>query len=143
MIELKATIEGDKELSRKLSRIPSKLDDFQKPLGISGIEVRRSVDENFKGRGRLFGKWKKRKDSKSHPLLEKTGKMRHAFKQTLGPGYVEIFNPTPYFKFHQSNKPRKRIPRRVMLKIDNIRKVFIQKEFQRFIQQSLKGRYGS
>lgn len=138
MIELKVDIEGEKQLSRRLMIIPKNIGNFKKPLFRIGGEVRGSIDTNFSGRGSLFGRWVPRKDNKPHPLLEKTGKMRSNFKQNLGPYYVEIYNPTPYFKYHQSNKPRKKLPRRVMMKIDNIRRSFIQKEFQRHIIESMR-----
>lgn len=140
MIELKATLEGEKQLSRRLLTMADGIGDFKKPLFRIGAEVRGSVDVNFSSRGQLFQEpWKPRTRPYPHPILEKTSKMRRNFKQKLGNDYVEIFNPTPYFKYHQSNKPRKKLPRRVMLKIDKIRKVFIQKEFQKHIRSVLKG----
>ena len=42
-------------------------------------------------------------------------------------------NSDPKFKFHQSNKPRARLPRRVMLKIDMDRKTYINKAFQEYL----------
>lgn len=139
MIQLSGTIEGSKELSRRFMQIPDDLGNLKPPLFKIGREVRISVDANFSSRGALFGeKWEPRKDNKSHPLLEKTGRMRRAFSQRLGPDYVEIANPTEYFKYHQSNAPRRKLPRRVMLKIDEIRRIFIVKEFQSHIRQALK-----
>lgn len=139
MITLTATIEGDKELSRKLMTIPNDISNFKEPLFKIGREVRISVDANFDSRGALFGeRWQPRKDNKSHPLLEKTGRMRRAFSQNLGMDYVEIYNTADYFKFHQSNAPRKKLPRRVMLKLDQIRKIFIVKEFQAHIQKAIR-----
>ena len=136
---LYATIEGDRELSRRFNNIPVQLDNLKVPLSTIEREVMQSVDVNYSARGGLFGIWPKRKDNKSHPLLEKTGAMRSAFKSAVGDQYVSIFNPTSYFKYHQSNKPRRKLPRRVMLKIDEIRKVFIVKTFQRHIQETLRG----
>lgn len=138
MIELGVTIEGEKQLSRRLLTIPKNIDNFKAPLFRIGGEVRGSIDTNFSQRGGLFGRWVPRKDNKPHPLLEETGKMRRNFKQSLGPDYIEIYNPTPYFKYHQSNKPRKRLPRRVMMKIDRQRQQFIQKTFQKHIMDSIK-----
>lgn len=140
MIELKADLEGERQLSRRLLTMSKDIGDFKKPLFRIGGELRGAVDTNFSSRGSLFGEpWKPRTKPYPHPILEKTGKMRRNFKQKLGNDYLEIFNPTPYFKYHQSNKPRKKLPRRVMLKIDKIRKVFIQKEFQKHVRRTLKG----
>jgi len=139
MIELKVTLEGEKQLSRRLITIPNEISDFKRPLFRIGAEVRGAIDTNFSARGALFGRWVPRKDNKPHPLLEKTSAMRRNFKQNLGPDYIEIFNPTPYFKYHQSNKPRKKLPRRVMMKIDRERQQFIQKEFQEHIIRAMRG----
>lgn len=139
MIELSASLEGDKELSRRMMKIPDDIGNFKVPLFKIGREVRVSIDANYASRGALFGaKWKPRKDKKSHPLLEKTGKMRRAFDQDLGFDYVAIGNTSEYFKYHQSNAPRKKLPRRVMMKIDEIRKVFIVKTMQEHIRSSIK-----
>lgn len=138
MITLSVDIEGEKQLSRKLLTASSGIGDFKRPLFRIGAEVRGSIDTNFSGRGSLFGRWLPRKDNLPHPILEKTSRMRRNFKQNLGPDYVEIYNPTPYFKYHQSNKPRTKIPRRVMMKIDEQRRVFIQKEFQKHIMDTIR-----
>lgn len=138
MITLKVDIEGERQLSRTLLTIPKNIDNFKRPLFRIGGEVRGSIDDNYGSRGALFGRWKPRTKSYSHPILEKTSTMRRNFKQKLGPDYIEIFNPTPYFKYHQSNKPRRKLPRRVMMKIDRIRQQFIQKEFQRHVQESIR-----
>jgi len=140
MIELRADLEGSRELSRNLLTKYNKVTDFKIPLFNIGREVRSSVDKNFGSRGALFGSaWKPRKDNEPHPLLEKTGRMRRSFTQNLGNDYVEIFNTSDYFAYHQSNAPRKKLPRRVMLKLDQIRKQFIMREFQSHIQKSIRG----
>ena len=138
MVELNIDIEGDTELSRKLLTTPGNLDNLSGVFYRIGNEVRRSIDSNYSSRGSLFGsKWVKRKDNLSHPLLEKSKRMRGNFRQSLGSDYVEIYNPTSYFKYHQSNQARKKIPRRVMMKIDKERKVFIVKEFQKHITSTI------
>lgn len=137
MIQLSVTLEGEKQLSRRLMTIPSDISDFKFPLFRIGGEIRGAIDTNFSQRGALFGRWLPRKDNKPHPLLERTGSMRRNFKQKLGPDYIEIFNPSPYFKYHQSNQPRNKIPRRVMMKIDDERKRFIQREFQKHVHDAI------
>jgi phage gpG-like protein len=138
-VQLSWSIEGEKQISRRFNKIPKDMGNMSVPLFKIGRELRKSVDENYSQRGSLFGaKWEPRKDNKRHPLLEKTGKMRRGFQQRIGEGYVEIYNVEDYFKYHQSNKPRTRLPRRLMLKIDDIRKTFITKEFQRHIQKRLR-----
>lgn len=146
MIELNFEIEGEKQLARRFMVTPVELGNMKTLFFKIGREIRISVDDNFSSRGALFGSpWKPRVPQyrggmrvDTWPLLEKTGRMRRAFAQNLGPDYVEIFNPTDYYKYHQSNKPRRKLPRRIMLKLDEIRKTFIVKEFQEHIRRALK-----
>lgn len=141
MLEISGTIEGGKELSRRFIKIPEDIGNFKPVLFKIGREVRIAVDANFGSRGSLFReKWAPRKDNKPHPVLEKTGKMRRNFQQRLGDDFVEISNPTEYFKYHQSNAPRRKLPRRVMLKLDEVRKIFIIKEFQRHLHKAVTGK---
>lgn len=49
------------------------------------------------------------------PLLVASGAMREGFEHEASQMSVTISNPTPHFKYHQSSRARKRIPRRQML----------------------------
>jgi phage gpG-like protein len=142
MLQLNFSIEGEKQVSRRFNQIPDDIGDFKEPLRRIGAELKSAVDTNFSSRGSLFGEpWKPRARNYPWPLLEKTGTMRNSFTDRLGPGYVEIMNTSDYFKYHQSNKPRSSgLPRRVMLKIDQIRKTFIVKEFQRHLGKAATGK---
>ena len=139
VLKLSFSVEGEKQVSRRLNMVADHVKDFDVPLRNIGKELLRSVDSNFSSRGALFGaRWAPRKDNKPHPILEDSGAMRRGFKDNLGEGYVEIYNIEDYFKYHQSNQPRKKLPRRLMLKIDDIRKTYIVKQFQEHIQKALR-----
>lgn len=140
-VTLSATIEGDTELSRRLLVMSDGLNDFTVPLKSAAAEVRRSVDLNFDDTGALLNgtAWPARTKMYSWPLLEKSGKMRRAFRTSVEKDQAVIDNPTDYFKYHQSNQPRHKIPRRVMLKLDQERKEFIQKAFQAYIYKLTQG----
>jgi phage gpG-like protein len=133
MIHLDATIEGDRELSRRLLITADGIDDFREPLTRIGDELLHTFDANFASRGSLFGGWAQRKSPAPWPLLERTGTMRRSFDKNVDKDMVKLWNSAPYFGFHQSNQPRSKLPRRVMMKIDNQRKEFIQKAFQEYI----------
>jgi len=133
MITISGEIEGDKELSRRLLIAADGLEDFSEPLESIGGELKKSFDDNFAARGGLFGDWVPRKDNNTWPLLEKTGDMRNSFTDEVHSDFVILTNTAPYFPYHQSNKPRQRLPRRVMMKIDQQRKTFITKAFQEYI----------
>lgn len=130
VVALEATIEGETQLSRRLTGLATDLDDFSPAFDAIQVELLHSIDENYESRGGLFGTWPARKVDAPWPLLEKTGEMRGGFKGEIFHDYLEISNPVPWFPYHQSNQPRQRLPRRVMMAIDNQRKEFIQKAFQ-------------
>lgn len=133
MIFLEATLEGEQQLSRRLGIVADGVEDFTPALENIEKELLHSVEQNFDARGALFGPWPARKDSNPWPLLEESGEMRGSFMSALKSDYLEIGNSDPKFKFHQSNKPRAHLPRRVMLKIDMDRKTFINKAFQEYL----------
>lgn len=140
--DFEISIEGQKEFSRRLLVVADGIRNFRQPLEQIGGELLKSFDLNFDTRGELFGGWPERKQDYEWPLLERTGAMRGGFRSVLNPPgsprEVVLWNVEPYFKFHQSNKDRNKIPRRVMMKIDNERRNFIIRAFQSYIHE-LKG----
>lgn len=139
-IVIAGAIEGDLQLSRQLIGISTNLNNFRVPLGQSREQLMSTTQLNFGVVGGLMGGWKPRKRIYAHPLLEKTGRMRNNFKSKVSPNMLEIWNPTSYFPYHQSNRPRKRLPRRVMLKIIGQDKRRIQKFFQAWMVGTVKRR---
>ena len=140
-ITISFEVEGEQQLKRRMKMVVYSTVNLDVPLRKIGAEMLKSVESNFDSRGKLFGaKWEPRKDKKPWPLLQKTGAMRAGFKDNYGEGYVEIYNVADYFKYHQSNKPRKKLPRRIMLKIDQVRKVFIIKAFQEHLGKAVTGK---
>ncbi len=127
-IELNITIEGEKQLSRRLRKIGEGVKDFSPEL--------KSVSQMLTGvfKGKVFDTkgavlndpWpplaastireKRRLGYPTDPLI-RTGKMRGSFKKRVSPQEAEIWNATKYFKYHQSRKPRHHLPRRVMMKL--------------------------
>lgn len=144
MIEISGGIEGDKQLSRVMNIAPQKIGELRPVMSRFSKDYLWTVELNFKSKGSLFKeRWPKRKDKKSHPLLNKTGKMKASFESRIGDNYVEIYNTAEYFKYHQSNKPRQALPRRVMLKVTNMHILRFQKEIQRHVQKALRDSHGS
>lgn len=138
MLHIDAQIEGEIQLSRKLLLVADGVQDFSEPLTSVAGELKKSFDDNFSARGGLFGGWPARKKNYSWPLLEKTGEMRHSFTDDVHKDYVILSNSAPQFPYHQSNKPRSKLPRRVMMKIDQQRKTFITKAFQEYLVRLLR-----
>lgn len=55
----------------------------------------------------------------AHPILERTGMLRRSLATDQGLGFttmtpqsLDVGSKVPYFKYHQSPKPRKKLPRR-------------------------------
>ncbi|MET3349039.1 UNVERIFIED_ORG: phage gpG-like protein [Arthrobacter sp. UYEF1] len=146
-MELRFEIEGEPQLVGYLGVVAEGIKDFGKPLQSIGSELIKTFDLNFAQRGGVFGGWAPRKPQyragnrvDTWPLLEKTGDMRHSFRSDASTTSVSVGNAAPYFAYHQSNQPRARLPRRVMMKVDAARRTFIVKAFQLHIVEALRGR---
>lgn len=145
--QLSWTIEGDKQLSRVLTRMTTDIKDFKIPLTTIAENLTSLYSKDvFETQGSAIGetwrplsentlKAKKRMGYPSTPLVA-TGAMMQGFRSIVTSDQAVIYNTQDYFKYHQSNKPRKKLPRRVMMKIANRQKEMIVKEFQNFIRLS-------
>ena len=146
-VHLQFEIEGEKQVSVELGIAADGVKKWDKPLAKVGDTLLKSFDLNFAARGALFGGWPARKPQykkgqrvDTWPLLEKTGAMRKGFRSDVNEDYVKLDNKLPYFKYHQSKEPRKKIPRRIMMKIDQQRRNEIIKIFQAHIVQVTRGK---
>jgi len=139
---LEFTIEGEKEVSAVLGFAADNIGDFRRPLYATGQLIMSDVETNYDRRGRLFsgGGWVPRKYERPWPLLENTRKLRRGFRKVQTRDAIKVENNVDYFKYHQSNKPRKIIPRRVMLTIVPQTRTKIFKEFQKAAVEALQAR---
>lgn len=142
MFQIQATIEGEEQMNTVLGLAARGLSDFSRPLQQVNSLLLHTFDLNFDSRGALFGGWQERKPQfgpggvrvDTWPLLEKTGAMRSQFRSDFqGQNSLTITNGASYFKYHQSNQPRKRLPRRIMMMLDKERIDSIVKIFQEYI----------
>jgi len=117
--EITFTIEGEKELSRRLLKLGEDVKDFKPEFTESSDFLKGFFGgEVFDTRGGAIGKpWVKRKRPQPWPLLERSGKMRRSFQSKGEKVQARVWNAVDYFKFHQSILPRHRLPRRVMMKL--------------------------
>jgi len=148
MTRLEWSIEGEKQLSRRLRGLENDIKDFSPAFKKSASKLKSIFSRDvFSSRGQVIGeKWKRlspytvaqkaRQGFPSDPLV-RTGKMKNSFTTKYGPREATISNTAEYFKYHQSNKPRSRIPRRVMMKLGNNQKEMVVKEFQNYIRKIL------
>lgn len=136
---LQMGLEGDTQIDRVLGLTAQGVTDFREPLEKSGEIIMDRVEQNFDKRGALFGGWAPRKKDVPWPLLEQTGKMRRGFTTEVETNQVTIGNKDPKFKYHQSNKARTKIPRRVMLTVDAPSATLIVKAFQAYLVGLMRG----
>lgn len=149
MLQLQWTIEGQTQLSRVLRNIGSEIKDWTPAFGDAAKElVKVFSNDVFSTRGAAIGEsWaplkprylaqKARAGFSTEPLV-KTGAMQKSFKSMFKADYAEVWNSAVYFKYHQSNAPRKVLPRRVMMKLGENQKQMIVKIFHSYWQKKIK-----
>lgn len=147
-MQLEFVIEGEKQLSRRLGIVTDGIKDFRPPFQLSASEFIRVYKANFSARGATLGEpWADRQPQYHGgarvdvwPLLQETGAMRNSFQAQVTPDAMVIFNLADYFKYHQSNQARStRLPRRVMMKLDEARRRFIVKAMQEYLVKLRRG----
>lgn len=133
--QLNIEIEGERQFSRRLLVAAEGLENFTRPLSSIGSELLQSFQVNFDQRGALFGGWDPPARDYGHPLLEDSGTMRDSFDSIVEAERVFLFNLTPYFPYHQSKQARSKIPRRVMMMINDDNRKMIVREFQEYVRE--------
>jgi phage gpG-like protein len=140
-LELTFSVEGSEQISRRLGITAEGVKNFREPLREVGKDLLKTFDTNFSSRGALYGGWAPRKPQYRNgvrvdtwPLMEKSGRMRRSFKSDVRPFTVELSNRATYFKYHQSNAPRRsKLPRRAMMKLRAQDADHIVKTFQAYL----------
>jgi phage gpG-like protein len=151
---LSFNIEGDIQISRNLTQLESNMKDWSPEFKDTGEYLKGFFSgEVFDSEGSVFNEpWQalspayaiqKEKKYPGKGILVATGKMRDSFKYDNGSTYVRVYNDVQnsagvnYFVFHQSNKPRYRLPRRIVMKLDERRKQDIIQIFRRGLQRQI------
>lgn len=145
MLRVRLTIEGDVIIDRMLEGIEARAQDMT-PAWPAVIRAFRSiVNRAFATEGTTTAEpWPQLAESTqkerarkgfgaAHPILERTGKLLRSLVLGESGGFVEmapqslaIGTTVEYFPYHQSNKPRFKIPRRapVLLTMDQRHELF-------------------
>ena len=140
LLRISYTVEGEKQVQSLIKFTGKDLSDYTEPLTNSNQLLLRAWDINFDKKGSELGSpWKKRKKSYSWPILQKTKAMRKGFKSELLGGInktsSKLWNTVSYFPYHQSSAPRNKLPRRIMMKIDEKRATEIFREFTKYLDK--------
>lgn len=144
-LSIRFTIEGDTQISRRLLIAADAVKDFSQPFAEAAQMLKTTFqDDVFETEGGAIGEswaplsrayaYRKARTYGGQGILQATGLMRASFRTSSGPMQAQVWNEAPYFKYHQSNAPRRVIPRRVMMKLDDIQREQVVKIFQVYIQ---------
>jgi len=127
--DLRIDVEGEAELSARLEKLVRGITNLRAPMKEVGEYLTDFfAGEVFASRGGVFGEpWpalstnyaaKKAIEFPGRIPLVRTGLMNRSFKSRPDTLSVEVYNPVPYFDYHQSQEDRTRLPRRAMMKVD-------------------------
>jgi phage gpG-like protein len=135
-VELSFTLEGEKQLSRKLLITSKKVQNWSAEMRKTGQLLKKTFSGPvFTSEGAEIGEpWISGPDY--HGLV-RTGNMRGSFNFKSTKNAVNVGNTTSYFIYHQSIADRSKLPRRIMMKIDEKRRQLIVKIFQKSIRKVL------
>ena len=146
--QLSWTIEGEKQLSRRLLTLEDAVQDYSYPFSQSADFLKGVFSRDvFQTQGTAIGeRWRRlspvtvaqkaRRGYPSTPLIG-TGSMQRSFHTIVSSDQAVIYNTAAYFKYHQSKAPRSHLPRRVMMKIHHNQREQIIRFFQEHIRASL------
>lgn len=97
-----------------------------------GELVRDSVHTNFDAQGRPV-RWPGRKDTKSHPLLQKSGRLKNSiYVEEIKDG-VQVGSRVPYQAVHNFGYPPRNIPQRKYLMVQPQDEIRIRKTIKNHI----------
>lgn len=141
-MNISITVSGTKELISKYHKFKDALEDWTGELtDITSMMKTYYSQAVFATEGGVYGnpwpavkpgyEYYKRTHAMQFGILQFSGTMQGNFESKATRNEAEVWNSTPYFKYHQSKKPRKVLPRRAMIEInafqkDKIRGIFKQ-----------------
>lgn len=143
-------IEGRREMSRRLENVRVETDDFQPAFRKSVRDLKRYYSGPvFQSQGGVIGEpWpplspftladKARKGFGGQPTLVRTGSMKGGFETEAKKKYGVVWNSTDYFKYHQSRRPRTKIPRRPMMKLDEWSRQTVIQNFRQHLARAVR-----
>ena len=147
-MQIQFMIEGELQLSRRLTGIAESARDWG-PAFKQSVEDLKQVFSGpvFETRGaEIDASWsplskayalRKAKLYPGKGILEATGAMKNSFASKFDATSASVWNTATYFKYHQSNQPRTKLPRRVMMKLTENLKQMVVKDFQEYFRDSV------
>lgn len=125
-MQLSFDIQGEQALSRRLRITSERVKNWTPAFKDTAIKLKDVFsNESFRTKGAVIGKpWsplsrayaaRKAKLYPNKNTLEARGRMRQSFQTLWKADMAQVWNTAPYFAYHQSNKPRAKLPRRAMM----------------------------
>jgi phage gpG-like protein len=146
-MQIEWTIEGEKQLSRRLQMVSTGLSDFTDAFKRTAEYLKDAFEDSFDTQGKNIGvTWPKlaqstiKQKSRNYPgapMMVRTGVLRNGFMNLYKTDMAMVWNSVNYFKYHQSNKSRARLPRRIMMNLGNEQKESVVKFFQAYILKTV------
>lgn len=149
MLTIRWEIEGEAQLVRRFQGIRAEMADWSPAFAQTAAELKRVFSNDvFQTQGRAIGEsWRPlspryaARKSRRYPgkgTLEASGKMRNSFQTMFKPDMAAVWNSVAYFQYHQSNKPRSKMPRRVMMKLAEQQKQLVVRIFHTYFVKKIK-----
>jgi phage gpG-like protein len=149
-MQLRMSLQGEVQLSRNLQFLSDAVQDWTPAFEQSGEDLveffgydvfesqGEAIDEPWQELSPAYAKQKERRFPGTG-ILEATGAMRDSFMQAADSTSLRVWNAMEYFKFHQSNQPRTRMPRRAMMRLTQQLRELVIKNFQTLFVEKLNG----
>lgn len=154
-LEVSVKITGDDRVLKKMKHLGRGLYDFRRAMDRIGTQLEAYYEQQpFKSLGGVYGKrWARLApatvrnraktatigSSATEPL--NTGNpngMQHSFYHESDSTSAFISNKKPYFKYHQSTAPRRKLPRRQMIGINSAVERIVSDEFEKDIEMKIR-----
>lgn len=142
------SIEGEKQLSRNLVIMADRIEDWTPAFQDTAETLKDTFSKDvFSSEGSVIQErwsplsqayaYRKAQKYPGKGILEATGTMKNSFMTLWRPDMAMVWNDIAYFKYHQSNKPRSKLPRRVMMKLGNSQKTMVMKIFHNYFHKAV------
>ena len=147
MADLQLNLMGDKRVIQKIDRLKRKLRGLRPEMREAGEVLTEEYEKNFPAEGsRLGSKWQALRQGTieqkaklgygAQPILVRTGAMMRNFRKQVRNYSVRVYNPTPYFKYHQrGDSPQ---PQRKMIVLPERLKQEVIAVFTRAISKTIR-----
>lgn len=148
-LDLQWNIEGEKQLHNRLRVAAEAVKDWTPAFKETAVQLKQvfsadvfateggAVDESWAPLSPAYAK-RKARQYPGKGLLQATGKMQDSFMTLWKPDMAMVWNTCDYFKYHQSNKPRHVLPRRLMMKLAQQQRTDVVKIFHTYFVRKIR-----